>query len=162
LSVLRASTTAVLPLRWLAALAQHSGDFLMRQPGSVLMTPGSDALNEVLRPFPPGEAPTFLPIVGNFQRGLVGEQPFHRRWLARGLDLLLKPILGVQHDWVVGTRQQYIVEPNSYPSGWAKDKPMPRHVHPSRHSEYFSKRGGAVPNKVPDRIEQFLRRGTSW
>ena len=69
------------------------------------------------------------------KKALRGRNPF-KRWGARGLDLLLKPILGMRHDWVVGTKKQYIMPRGTLPPGF-KPKKFKRHMLPARHSDYF-------------------------
>ena len=162
LSVLRTTTSAAPVLKGLMALAQHSGEFLMNQPGARLMTPGSDRLKDVLRSPAGPNPPAFLPVVGNFSRELVAQHRFYRRWAERGLDLLLKPILGRRHDWVVGTAEQYIVAPECYPDGWAAEDLKGARIHTARHSGYFVPKNGDVTNPAPARIERFLRTGRAW
>ncbi|MCC5807837.1 MAG: hypothetical protein JJU00_16040 [Opitutales bacterium] len=162
LSILRTTSTAAPVLKGLMALAQHSGEFLMDQPGARLMTPGSDRLKALLRSPAVPNPPKFLPVVGDFRSDLVAHHRFYRRWAERGLDLLLKPVLGRQHDWVVGTSEQYIVAPECYPEGWYADGLKPGRVHTARHSGYFVPENGNVPNPAPARIERFLRTGKAW
>ena len=162
LSILRTTSAAAPVLKGLMALAQHSGEFLMNQPGARLMTPCSDRLEAVLRS-PAGPNPAkFLPVVGDFRSDLVAHHRFFRRWAERGLDLLLKPILGNQHDWVVGTAEQYIVAPECYPEGWSAEDLTAARIHTARHSGYFITKNSDVPNPAPARIERFLRTGKAW
>ncbi len=93
------------------ALAQHSVEFVANLPGLKVMTPDSDELRAVLRvPMPAGRTQTaFLPITGDYDRGLVEQERFFKRFALNGLDLIIKAILGSQHDWVVGSSNQGIV-----------------------------------------------------
>jgi hypothetical protein len=161
LSVLRASTTAVPVLQGLMALAQHSAEFVLRLPGSQLMDPKSDRLEEVLES-PSEPTPTFLPVVGDFSANLVAHRGFFRRWSERGLDLFLKLILRGKHDWVVGTKEQYILPEACYPPGWKPNNLRPTRIHTTRHSGYFVSSNGRVRNPAPARIERFLKTGTTW
>lgn len=162
LSILRAGTVAVPALRWILALAQHSGEFLMDQPGAQLMTPGSDRLKAVLANPIARPLPVQLPVVGNFDRSLVGEERFFRRWAERGLDAVIKTILGRQHDWVVGTREQFIVAPALYPAGWDAEGLTPARIHPCRHSGFFVDGPGGATNPARGRIARFLKTGKAW
>ncbi len=159
LSVLRAGARGSQPiLGSILALAQHSGEFLLGLPGSRLMTPGSDRLAAVLKPLPQPTRPILLPVVGNYTADLSRDRRFFRRWAERGLDLLLKAFLGRQHDWVVGTREQYIMDPECYPAGWNPERSAKRHIHAARHSDYFH----ADRTQAPERVRKFLERGVSW
>lgn len=122
-------------LSYITGIAQHSAENLLNLPGSLAMTPGSDALKAVAEVAPPMPV-TYLPVVGDFgKKGLRGRNPF-KRWGARGLDLLLKPILGMRHDWVVGTKRQYIMPRGTLPPGF-KPKEFKKHMLTARHSDYF-------------------------
>lgn len=162
LSILRTTSTAAPVLKGLMALAQHSGEFLMGQPGARLMTPGSDRLAAVLRSPTSPNPPTFLPVVGDFRGDLLAHHRFFRRWAERGLDLLLKPVLGRRHDWVVGTAEQYIAPPECYPEGWTAAGLKTDRIHTARHSGYFVPKNGNVANPAPARIKRFLLTGKAW
>ncbi|MFA9480040.1 hypothetical protein ACERK3_17320 [Phycisphaerales bacterium AB-hyl4] len=160
LSVLRAinSGTAGPTRAAILAVAQHSAKWFLNQPGCRLMTPQSNRLAAVLEK-PNQPFPQFLPIVGNFQRELVSHNGLIARWLQRGLDLAIKPILGRQHDWVVGTKQQYILADESYPSQpkrWLANVIDHNRVFTARHSDYFGN------PKIQRRISTYLRYGKAW
>ncbi len=165
LSSLRAMTSFKPALRWLIALVQLSGDFLMRQPGAQLMTPGNARLEAVLKAPEGPRPPQFLPIVGNFSKNLVAQHRFFRRMTERGLDLVIRAMLGRQHDWVVGTKEQYILPAKCYPkqpTKWKRGNPLPSHIHSCRHSDYFSDKIGTVNNPAPKRIQKYLLTGKAW
>lgn len=139
-------------LAYLSGVAQHSGESLLNLPGSLSMTPGSDALKAVAEVEPPMPV-TYLPVIGDFgKKALRGRNPF-KRWGARGLDLLLKPILGMRHDWVVGTKKQYIMPRSTLPPGF-KHREFKKHMLPARHSDYFY----AARTEAQQVIARFLAR----
>lgn len=95
----------------IVALAQHSIDAVLSFNGLKVMIPGSKELASVMTTaVPRGRVQTrYLPIPGDYDRALVSEDGFFKRLGASGLDLVLKAILGGQHDWVVGTKNQGIL-----------------------------------------------------
>lgn len=101
------------------ALAQHSVNFVHKLPGLAVMDPRGAALLEVMRtPIPAPRTQTqFMPIVGDYDRRLVNEERFFKRLAMNGLDLIIKAILGGQHDWVVGSAEQAIVAPGHMAPG---------------------------------------------
>lgn len=123
-------------LAFITGMAQHSAQYFLKLPGCRAMTPGSDWLESVAAVEPTVQRPTYLPVIGDFApRSLKGAGLF-RRWGARGLDLLIMPILGRRHDWVVGTRRQAIMPPRTYARGF-DPKRFTRHMLAARHSDYF-------------------------
>lgn len=144
---------------FVTGLAQHSAEFFLKLPGSVAMTPGSDFLQS-LAGKPPLVQPKFMPVVGDFKKSLVREDPLFKRWAAYGLDVVIMAILGRRHDWVVGSEQQAFVPKDTLAQtpwtpfarkqwiegGWKKS------MVPARHSEYFR-----IPSEPVRRLNTFLR-----
>ncbi len=102
---------------------------------------------------PPTPGVEYLPVIGDFTKKVVADEGLFKRWGARGLDLLIKPILGRRHDWVVGTKAQVIMPRSTYPQGY-DPRDIKRHFLPARHSDYFYK----ARTKAPEQIRRFLQR----
>ncbi len=119
LSVLRKALTKTgnIPGAIITALAQHSAEFLLKQPGLVLMTPGSKELNSIIQNEPYREGTSYYPIVSDYDRDIFKNRfaltKYFMRVLCGAADYAAKPFLGKYHDMVVGTREQFIV-PQKY------------------------------------------------
>lgn len=101
------------------ALAQHSVDFVRKLPGLEIMDPDGASLAAIVRATVPAARTQtqFMPIVGDYDRRLVHEERFFKRLAMNGVDLVIKAILGGQHDWVVGSAEQAIVAPGHLAPG---------------------------------------------
>lgn len=131
-------------------LAQHSAKFIAGLDGFKPMTPESPELKAILKPVPKKRKDTlFLPIVGDWDKSLVKDSRWYKRWSAKGIDKLLSTILDDDnHDWVVSSSNQAIAPSGSTVKGFSK-KPFVD----SLHTRYFNK------EKVPVRIREFLLTG---
>lgn len=96
----------------ICSIAQHSADFFLDQPGCQLMTPGNSVLVNILNNTPSGET-TYLPVIDDFTKELVEKEPLLKRWAAIGIDLLTQTIMGKYNDWVVRTKNQWLI-PKQY------------------------------------------------
>ncbi len=130
------------------ALAQHSVEFVASLPGLKVMTPGSDELAAVMRKAIPGARTqtSFMPVMGDYDRRLVEQERFFKRFALNGLDLIIKAILGAQHDWVVGSANQAILA-NGYLAPGALTVPIR-----TWHTEYYAL------DEVRTTIQTFLLR----
>jgi len=126
------------------ALGQHSAKFVLGLEGLQPMVPGSPELNAVMRQAIPADRQktVFLPVVGDWK----GHKKWYRQLGTKGIDLMLKAILGGKHDWVVGSREQGIVAPGHAAPGFG-DAPLIS----SRHITYFEKK------RVLARVGGFLK-----
>ncbi len=115
LSVLRKvlTKTGNLPGAIITALAQHSAEFLLNQPGLVLMTPGSDKLNNIIQNEPYREGTSYYPIVSDYDSDIFNDRfaltKYFMRVLYGAADYAAKPFLGKYNDLVVGTREQFTI-----------------------------------------------------
>ncbi len=88
----------------ISALLQHSINWVINRKGLKLMTPGSDKLNEIMFNTPINPKTRYLPVIGNFSASSTAGDI-----LEGGIDL----ILGKDNDWVVNTKNQFLV-PSAY------------------------------------------------
>lgn len=98
---------------FIAALAQHSIDWIIKQPGLEQMSPKSERLKKIMDGKPYDEDTLYLPIPDDFTRELVAHDNIFKRWAALGLDLITRAIMGKHNDWVVRSENQFIV-PKDY------------------------------------------------
>lgn len=89
------------------ALAQFSANYILSQPGFQQMTPKHPKLERVLEAGYSWSGSKTQAIVADWDKQLSKK----KGW--QFLDMILKWILGRQHDWVVGAREQRIVPMNS-------------------------------------------------
>lgn len=93
-------------LSLITALAENSAEFFLKQPGCVLMTPGSDRLKTVLGGSPQNPGMRYLPVTGDFKPDDLKDKV---------IDLLVKAVYkNDPNDWVVGTKQQAIMPDANY------------------------------------------------
>lgn len=123
---------------FVTGIAQHSATFFVNLPGCRVMTPGAPELQRLIaEAWPhPHPAPTFLPVVGDYDRSLVEGERLLRRLTMNGLDLVIKLFLGRYHDWVVGTPEQSILSPGVPAAGYDAQKFL-QHMVPARHTRYY-------------------------
>jgi len=118
LSVLKAlfKLTGLGQLSIITGVAQHSAEFFLKQPGAVVMTPGSDALKEILSGSPQNKGMRYLPVTGDFIPDTTKQKL---------VDLLVRSVYKSDpNDWVVGTKQQAIMPTEHYAygkKGWGYD-----------------------------------------
>jgi predicted TIM-barrel fold metal-dependent hydrolase len=98
----------------ITAFAQHSVDFLLKQPGFEIMTPGNEKLDSIINTAPFRKETLYLPIIDDYDESLVEEEErkvvrFFKRIGANSIDSIAKTMLGEENDWVVGTKNQFIV-----------------------------------------------------
>lgn len=127
-------------------LAQFSAEYFLQLPGCQQMTIGSDRLNNIINSVPSGASKQVViqPIIGDWDASLVENEGLIKRLAERGLDLLIKSMLGKEHDWVVGTEKQRIA-----PAGAL----APIQVR-SMHVRYLN--SDVCPDKVHEKIWNFL------
>ena len=96
---------------YVAALAQNSAEFLLNQPGFMVMTPGSDELYAVINNTPVDNNTRYLPIIEDYDKSIWRPSLFRfvKVLGAGAVDLIAKSMLGEYNDWVVGTKNQYII-----------------------------------------------------
>ena len=122
---------------FISGIAQHSAEWLLKRPGCQAMTPGSDALTNILNARRPNNRQhlyRFLPIVGDYTSNLA-----EGRWnriKMNAMDWVIKLALGPKHDWVVGSKAQAIVKPGLHSRQYINHKGK---IYPARHSDYFGK-----------------------
>lgn len=135
-------------LALISGLAQHSMEAFLKMPGCQAMTPGSPFLTSLLDTPPGACLPQYLFFAGDYDKSLSKQEGLMRRWAEFGLDWVIGKMLGYNHDWVVGTKEQRIVEPGysalNRPSGWTN-------TFTARHWEYFGQDGTRDP------LSAFLR-----
>lgn len=96
-------------------IAQYSVKTFLNMPGCLQMTIGDEKLENLLKSQPTHyhDSLSILTVNGDWDRFLVDNRL--KRILAVGLDLLIKPMLGHENDWVVGThRQRLTYNSNAY------------------------------------------------
>jgi hypothetical protein len=119
LSVLKVICKGSQPaLAFICALAQHSIEFFIKQPGIDLMKPDSERLNAILNNKPANRSTLYLPIIDDFTKELVADDPFFKRMAELGLDLVIRAIMGKYNDWVVQSKNQFRV-----PAGYCAIQP---------------------------------------
>ncbi|MBI9067256.1 MAG: hypothetical protein JEZ09_08185 [Salinivirgaceae bacterium] len=134
----------------IASLAQHSFKYIVKLPGLDLMKPGSTRLNYILDNTPINPNTVYLPVIDDFTKQLVKDEKLIKRWAALGLDLLTRIIMGKHNDWVVRTKNQYLVPkafceiPNYNPDKYET------HIIPAIHGRCLS------TSKAKENIKQFL------
>ena len=98
-----------------ASLAQHSADFLLKQPGFRIMTPGDEKLLQIINVPPVYERTLYLPLVDDYDESIIDDRDWRKlkkrimKFGAGVVDNITGRILGEENDWVVGTRNQYMV-----------------------------------------------------
>jgi hypothetical protein len=105
-----------------SVIAQFSVDTFRNMPGAQQLTIGNDRLNRILaKGLQPHNANTkILPVIGDWDPALVKDKKLLTEWGARGLDRIVKNVLGDQHDWVVGAEKQAIMPAGTDPAVWVK------------------------------------------
>lgn len=97
----------------ITGLAQFSAEYFLNQPGCQQMTIGNPRLDNIITKTPTtvNAQLRIQPIVGDWDASLVDNENLFKRLAERGLDLIIRQILGQQNDWVVGTDKQRIAPP---------------------------------------------------
>ncbi len=91
--------------------AQFGAKVFLNMPGALQMTIGDASLNTILN------APVaainhnmkIQPIIGDWDKVLVKDEPLIKRLAERGLDVVIQWCLGTENDWVMGTDYQKIM-----------------------------------------------------
>jgi len=125
LSLLKKVTKGT-PASYAFALLQFSADYFMDQPGAKQMTFGSRQLNKVINGSPANSDSKYFAVINDWEKGLIIR--WGRRFWMRIADGLVKLILGLQHDFVVGV----IGQKNLPPKYKVTEIPMS-----STHCKYF-------------------------
>jgi predicted TIM-barrel fold metal-dependent hydrolase/pimeloyl-ACP methyl ester carboxylesterase len=110
--------TGVKRAELISGLAQHSADLLLGLPGFQIMTPGNKHLTMIINKLPVSENTLYLPVIDDFDKSIVeGEKNrfirFIKRMGSQMIDKVATTVLGEDNDWVVGTKNQYLV-PRDY------------------------------------------------
>jgi hypothetical protein len=94
----------------ITGLAQFSADYFLHQPGCLQMTINDPSLTQILnaKPRTNQNKIRIQPIVGDWDASLVADHPLFKRLAERGIDAIIRHLLGEENDWVVGTAQQRI------------------------------------------------------
>lgn len=130
------------PAALVAALLQHSAEWVLKQPGMQVMTPGHSKLNDIIFQTPKLPTTRYLPLAGNYHAdGFFKER----------LELAIDGILSKENDWVVGTKNQFkapteYVALADYNPGKFRDYMF----NDARHGTLIEK------ERVQDLIEQFF------
>ncbi|BDX39014.1 hypothetical protein CYCD_23690 [Tenuifilaceae bacterium CYCD] len=112
LSVLKVILKGSKPaLAFICNLAQHSVDFIIKQPGLELMDPKSPNLAFIMDNIPVDTSTRYLPVVDDFTKEVVKDDKLFVKLAAMGLDLLIRSIMGKYNDWVVRTENQFKIHP---------------------------------------------------
>lgn len=98
----------------ISALAQHSVEFILKQPGFEVMTPGNEKLDSIMNTKPYSKKTLYLPIIDHYDESLFDDESkkikrFFKKLGGGIVDNIVGLILGEDNDWVVGTRNQFIV-----------------------------------------------------
>lgn len=91
--------------------AQFGVNVFLKMPGCLQMTIGDPSLNQIINTpvLPLNKTMEIQPIVGDWDKILVANDPLIKRLAERGLDVLIKLCLGNENDWVIGTPYQKIM-----------------------------------------------------
>lgn len=91
-----------------------SAEYFLKQPGAQLMTLKNERLTGLLEMKPINANTEYYNVVSDWNPSLA-KSPF-KKITGTGLDLLIKGILGKEHDWVVGCNEQslYFNQPFKY------------------------------------------------
>lgn len=121
------------PYALISAVAQHSAEFLLEQPGFQIMTPNSEKLNNILKGVPKTKDTCYYPIINDYDESILENENrklvrFFKKMGGRLIDAATKKMLGEYNDWVVGSKEQFIV-----PSEYCV---IPDY-HPGRYNEYI-------------------------
>lgn len=98
------------------ALLQLSADYILKQPGAVLMTINhpKQVLESILASKPNNPNLVYKCIVSDWDNCLLGDTPWMKRAVNTALDAVIKVNLGAQNDWVIGCEQQQRVPQRSH------------------------------------------------
>jgi predicted TIM-barrel fold metal-dependent hydrolase len=130
------------PAALVSALFQHSFEWVLKQPGLAVMTPGKEKLNSIIYKTPAQKTTRYLPIAGNYHT----EKRFKRR-----LEFAIDLILDEYNDWVVGTKNQFKA-PSEYVAiaGYNPGKYRQFMINNAIHGSLIEK------NEAHERMEQFF------
>lgn len=93
------------------ALLQLSVDYILRQPGAVLMTINhkQKVLESILAAKPNNPALIYKCVVSDWHKDLVPKDKWLMRPATIVLDVVIKLNLGLKNDWVIGCQRQELV-----------------------------------------------------
>jgi hypothetical protein len=93
------------------ALLQLSVEFFLDQPGCILMTINHrlQVLEKILNARPNNPALVYKCVVSDWNYCLVKNERFWTKLWQTPLDTVIKISLGLEHDWVIGSKRQEIV-----------------------------------------------------
>ncbi|MDC7223619.1 MAG: amidohydrolase family protein [Spirochaetales bacterium] len=121
----------------ITSLAQHSAEFLLKQPGLKIMTPGDEKLTQIIHVPPAHRDTLYLPLIDDYDDSIIKEKSdwskLKKRLATLGahfIDGFTGRILGKENDWVVGTANQYLVPQKNcaiegYHPGQYRDRMIP-------------------------------------
>jgi len=93
----------------IASLAQMTIETIIRLPGIDVMNPNSDRLKNIITNKPYSNTTVYFPVIDDFSKDIVQNKKIITRIAAQALDSIISHILGDFNDWVVGTKNQYLV-----------------------------------------------------
>ncbi|MCG8696580.1 MAG: amidohydrolase family protein [Bacteroidales bacterium] len=100
-------------LQIISSIVQHSAEFVLKQPGMQIMTPGNPQLNNIINNTPYREETIYWPIIDDFNDSCVhAKNPFIlflKRKAANAVDRITQLLLGKYNDWVVNTKNQFLI-----------------------------------------------------
>lgn len=130
------------PVAFVAALLQHSFQWVIKQPGMAVMKPGHEKLNEIIYNTPTLETTRYLPVAGNYE---------HNGWWGRKLELGIDFVLSEHNDWVISTKNQFTL-PSQYVAieGYNPAKYKEEMIHDALHGRLIE------IEECQNRIEEFF------
>lgn len=106
LSILRKTATPGVG-KVLLAVAQHSANWFVSNPGLAQMHPDSDLLSDILNKVPNSSSTKYINVVSDWDKNLIkGRGKIFKRVPAILIDGIIKLALGKKHDWVIGCNSQ--------------------------------------------------------
>jgi len=95
------------------ALAQHSTDLILSRQGFQIMTPGHEKLDEIINNKPFSKETTYLPIISTYDSSIIKPRFIILKPIetfgANVVYEFTKALLGEHNDWVVSTKNQFMV-----------------------------------------------------
>jgi hypothetical protein len=97
------------------ALLQLSVDYILKQPGAVLMSINhpKKVLDSILSAKPNNPNLVYKCVVSDWDSCLLGQSTWLKRTGNVTLDVIIKANLGAKNDWVIGCQRQEIIPQHS-------------------------------------------------
>ncbi len=115
----------------IAGLASQSAKFFLDQPGCQVMTPGNDALTDIMNPKPVSKNTCYMPVVDDFDK----YSDVNKKWLFRMLSVIVFPVMGKYNDLVVRTENQFNIHKEYCCISDYNPKDFKKHMHSSLHGK---------------------------